>query len=110
MKENGYDVGKSTISSILQDMGYSLQVNKKSLGKSSHSDRDAQFNYINQSIIKSQNKLNPTISIDTKKKENLGNFKNNGKIYSQKGKPIEVNDHDFPSGCPTCWKQVAPQV
>ena len=78
-------------------MGYSLQVNKKSLEGTSHKDRDAQFYYINDTVLRVQKLNQPTISVDTKKKENLGQYKNSGKEYSQKGSPVKVNTHDFPN-------------
>jgi len=92
----GYEISHSTTASLLKKMDYSLQVNKKTLEGSSHKDRDAQFRYINSSISSIQKRGQPTISVDTKKKELIGNYKNNGKEFSQKGKPIEVNGHDFP--------------
>lgn len=91
----GYKVASRTISKLLHNLGYSLQANKKTLENSNHKDRDAQFKYINESIIKAQKMKNPTISIDTKKKENIGNYKNNGQEYAPKGKPMEVKGHDF---------------
>lgn len=91
-----YQVSHRSVATLLKELGYSLQVNKKTLEKSSHADRDAQFNYINQSVLEMQKKKQPTISVDTKKKENIGNYKNNGQEYCLKGLPIEVNGHDFP--------------
>lgn len=92
----GFQVSFRTIASLLKELDYSLQSNKKTKEGRSHKDRDAQFQYINKSITELQNREQPTISVDTKKKENIGEFKNNGREYSKKRKPIEVDSHDFP--------------
>ena len=78
-------------------MGYSRQQNQKmcQIGDQ-HPDRDAQFRYINETAEQFLEAGNPVISIDTKKKENIGNFKNNGSEYRPKGEPRHVLDHDFP--------------
>ncbi len=84
------------IANILKQMGYSLQANRKTnAGKSGHPDRNAQFEYINEKTKQFQNKKQPVISVDAKKKENLGNFKNNGQEYHRQGQPQEVNIYDF---------------
>ena len=95
MKEQGYQVGKTTIGVMLHQLGYSLQANKKTLENSAHIDRDEQFRYINNSVKLAQEQSNPAVSVDAKKKENVGNYKNNGREYSEKSKPIEVKGHDF---------------
>ncbi len=77
-------------------MGYSLQANRKILEGSSHPDRNAQFEFINQQAIKFQKSNQPVISVDTKKKERVGNFKNSGQEWRPKGEPEEVFIHDFP--------------
>ena len=86
-----------TIGSILEDMGYSKQANQKMLqvGKA-HPDRNAQFEFINEKAKKFIKAGEPVISVDTKKKENIGNFKNFGKEYRRSKDPREVLDHDFP--------------
>lgn len=91
----GYQIGHQTVKKLLHQLGYSLQINKKTLEDSNHKDRDAQFKYINKSVLKAQKEGNPTISVDTKKKENIGNYKNNGREYSKKRTPIKVKGHDF---------------
>jgi len=96
LKLQGYSISHTTTGKLLQELGYSLQANKKTLEKASHEDRDAQFKYINSSVILMHKHGQPTISVDSKKKENIGNYKNNGREYSKKGQPIEVNGHDFP--------------
>lgn len=90
-------ISHTTVSQELSEMGYSLQANKKTKeGSSNHPDRDAQFNFINEKTKTFIAAKNPVISVDTKKKENVGNYKNNGQEYSKKGSPVEVNGHDFP--------------
>jgi len=96
-EQKGIDVGEHVRADMLHDHGYSLQANKKNLNekKQDPGKRDKQFNYIQrlcQGFIKPGH---PVISIDTKKKELLGHYKNNGQEYRPKGHPREVNDHDF---------------
>jgi transposase len=91
-----YPITQRTICDILDGLGYSLQSNRKTREGSKHPDRNAQFEFIYEKIKLFQRKGNPIISVDTKKKELLGNFKNAGKEYRPKGKPIEVECHDFP--------------
>jgi transposase len=93
----GIFVGYVTVGKILDYMGYSKQSNRKMLQiGEAHPNRNAQFEYINKTANEFLGKGEPVISVDTKKKENIGNFKNNGKEYRQKGNPREVLDHDFP--------------
>jgi len=95
--EKGYKVSDTTIAEMLKKLDYSLQSNKKDLAiKPSHPDRDAQFEHINKTALECMELKQPIISIDAKKKENIGNFKNNGAEYSKKGEPVRVLDHDFP--------------
>jgi hypothetical protein len=77
-------------------MGYSLQGNCKTLEGKRHPDRNSQFEFINAEITKSQVENQPTISVDTKKKELLGTYKNPGQEWFPKEKPEQVNTHDFP--------------
>ena len=93
----GYDVKYRKIGYLLKDMGYSLQVNQKmnQVGNQ-HPDRDAQFRHINDTAAQYLNNGYPVISIDCKKKENIGNFKNTGAEYALKKQPVKVLDHDFP--------------
>lgn len=83
----GYRASYRTVARILHELGYSLQANRKSLEGTSHKDRDSQFQYINNTIHRMQNSNQPTISVDTKKKENLGKYKNIEQEYSQEGSP-----------------------
>lgn len=93
---SGHKISQTTVRSMLVASGYSLQSNKKKLEGKQHPDRDAQFTHINETAKDFVDKHLPVLSIDTKKKENIGNYKNNGKEYSEKGKPIEVSTYDFP--------------
>ena len=94
---NGYDVSYRVVGDMLKMLGYGLQADKKTLtAREPHADRDAQFEYINEQCKQANARGIPVISIDAKKKENIGNFKNNGKTYQIHGNPIEVLDHDFP--------------
>jgi hypothetical protein len=86
----------SLVSRILSTLGYSLQANKKTYeGKKDNPDRDAQFTYIGEKTKQFQKNSHPVISVDCKKKENLGNFKNNGREYHKKGIPEKVKVYDF---------------
>jgi transposase len=92
----GYSVGPTTVRHLLKEAGYSLQVNRKTREGESHPDRDAQFRYINGRVKAQQRRDQPAVSVDTKKKETLGNLKNPGQTWQPKGKPREVDTHDFP--------------
>ncbi len=96
LSHRGYQVCHRTTATLLHKLGYSLQANKKTLEGSSHIDRDDQFHYINKRVKGFQDQGQPTISVDTKKKENLGPYKNGGRELCKKGRAIEVNSHDFP--------------
>lgn len=91
----GFAISSSTIEDLLKEMGYSLQANKKTIEGKSHPDRDEQFMYIKERVDDFQSSGQPVISVDTKKKELVGNFKNNGKEYRPTGDPVEVNVYDF---------------
>ena len=97
LAEKGYNANKDTVSTMMGMLGYGLQADKKTLTVTeSHPDRNAQFEYINAQAKQAVLEGNPVLSIDAKKKENIGNFKNNGKTYQPFKTPIEVLDHDFP--------------
>jgi transposase len=97
LREKGFVVDHSTISRLLKEMDYRLQVNRKELAMNeSHLDRDAQFEYINETVKRFIQKGAPVLSVDAKKKENIGNFKNNGREYHKKDNAPQVLDHDFP--------------
>jgi len=97
LRGKGYEISDTTIGDLLKEMGYSLQANRKDLAlKPSHPDRNQQFEYINAQVQKYIEDNQPVISIDTKKKENIGNFENKGVEYSKKKEAPRVLDHDFP--------------
>ena len=95
LSEKGYKVGKSRVATLLSEIGYSLQSNQKTLEGNQHPDRNAQFEHINAKAQLYISECQPVISVDTKKKENIGNYKNNGKEYRPKKNPRKVNGHDF---------------
>jgi transposase len=96
LMKKGYKISHDTVGNILKDMGYSLQLNQKMLQlKESHPDRNAQFEFINNKSLNFMKQGLPVISVDTKKKELIGNFKNNGSEYRPKKNPQMVLDHDF---------------
>jgi hypothetical protein len=97
LEEQGHVVGRQKISDLLADLGYSLQANRKTKeGSADHPDRDQQFHYINEQAMEFQQRQEPVISVDTKKKELVGEFKNGGQEWQPQGDPEEVNGHDFP--------------
>ncbi len=96
LTEQGHQVCQRTVYSLLQELGYSLQSNRKVGEGKQHADRDAQFQYINGLVKRYQKRNQPVISVDAKKKENLGNYSNLGEEWEKKGKPTLVNTYDFP--------------
>lgn len=92
----GHVISPDSVGVLLKQQHYSLQSNRKRREGTDHPDRNAQFQFINNSVMSLQAEGQPTISIDTKKKENVGNYKNNGQTWQPTGKPVEVNMHDFP--------------
>jgi transposase len=95
LREKGHRVSHETVAKLLRDLGFSLQANRKVLEGASHPDRDAQFAHINETVAAAQAAGQPTISVDTKKKELVGDFKNGGREWRPKGKPVEVRTKDF---------------
>jgi len=91
----GHDISFRTVADVLRDAGYTLQSNRKSQEGRGHPDRDAQFRHINRTVLAFQRKAQPVISVDTKKKELVGNFRNAGKEWRPKGSPEIVKVHDF---------------
>lgn len=91
----GYSVSHSLVASLLFDQGYSLQGNRKTNEGTSHPDRNAQFEYINRRVKRQLTAHQPAISVDTKKKELIGDFKNGGREWRPKGQPQKVRVHDF---------------
>ena len=97
LDEKGYKASHMLVSSILKDMGYTLQADRKDITINvKHPDRNAQFEYINEQAKLFFLKGAPVLSIDAKKKEKIGNFANNGQEYYKKGAGPKVLDHDFP--------------
>src|ERR1700757_263755 len=95
LTEMGHPVSADTVRTELIKLGFSRQSNRKANEGSKHPDRNAQFEHINVKVIAAQAKQQPVISVDTKKKELIGNFKNGGTDYRPKGNPQRVNVHDF---------------
>ena len=95
LTEMGHPISADTVRKELVKLGFSRQSNRKADEGSKHPDRNAQFEYINAKVIAAQRQRQPVISVDTKKKELIGNFKNGGTDYRPKGDPQRVNVHDF---------------
>jgi len=93
--KQGHRVSQKTVWSLLDQLGYSMQSNRKRFDGAKHPDRDAQFHFIAERVQDFINRKQPVISVDTKKKELVGNFKNSGREWQNKGDPVEVNIHDF---------------
>jgi hypothetical protein len=91
----GHQVSASTVGRLLKAAGYSLQSNRKTQEGTDHPDRNAQFEHINAAVMDFQQRGQPVISVDTKKKELIGEFRNAGREWHPKGKPPEVRIHDF---------------
>jgi len=91
----GHPVSARTVAAVLGEMGYSLQANRKTREGETHPDRNAQFEYINEQVRRLQKRGQPVISVDTKKKELVGDFKNPGQEWQPQGEPEEVRVHDF---------------
>ncbi len=91
----GHQVSRQLVAELLTAAGYSLQANRKTREGPSHPDRDAQFRYLNQQVRRFQAATQPVISVDTKKKELVGDFKNAGRQWRPKGEPTPVRVHDF---------------
>jgi hypothetical protein len=92
----GHPISDRTVAALLYEAGYSLQANRKAREGRQHPDRNAQFEYINTQARRFQRRGQPVISVDTKKKELVGDFKNPGREWHPQGEPEEVRVHDFP--------------
>jgi hypothetical protein len=95
LKIQGHQTSHRMVAELLRGLGYSLQSNAKRLEGGSHPDRNAQFEYLNEQVRAQQAAGNPVISVDTKKKELVGDFKNSGREWHPKGEPVPVRVHDF---------------
>jgi hypothetical protein len=96
LQRQRHSVTDRTVATLLKQAGYSLQANRKTKEGSANPDRNAQFEHINAQVLAFQGRQQPVVSVDTKKKELVGEFKNAGQEWQPKGKPEEVNVHDFP--------------
>jgi len=96
LKKLGHSVSHTTVARLLKDAGYSLQSNRKTIEGKQHPDRNAQFEHITRRIKSQQRAGQPALSVDTKKKEIIGKYKNPGRTWRRKGQPVEVQTHDFP--------------
>ena len=95
LNRQGHTISYPVVAELLRELGYSLQANRKSKEGSSHPDRNAQFEYINRKVKRFLAGQQPVISVDTKKKELVGDFKNGGRELRPKGEPEKVRVHDF---------------
>lgn len=95
LEKQGYRIGRQTVATLLEEMGYSLQGNQKTKEGASHPDRDAQFHFIHDRIEDFQRRGQPVVSVDTKKKELVGDFKNGGREWRPQGDPEPVRVYDF---------------
>jgi len=94
----GHKVGADTVGDLLREAGFSLQGNAKTIEGQRHPDRDAQFRYINEQVKAHQGMADPVVSVDTKKKELVGQFRNAGREWRPRGEPAATRTHDFPGG------------
>ena len=96
LAELGHDLSHQTVSRLLVELGHSLQSNRKTLEGQDHPDRDAQFEHINRKVRSLQRRGQPVVSVDAKKKELIGNYKNPGQEWEPRGWPRPVKSKDFP--------------
>ena len=96
LKAIGHEVSQATVWRLLDELGYSMQSNRKTREGGRHPDRNGQFEFINTSVKDFLGRNLPVISVDTKKKELVGTFKNGGQEWERKGSPTPVNVYDFP--------------
>src|SRR5512134_3385854 len=97
LQAQGHAVSERTVNRLLHALGYSLQSNRKTLEGCHHPDRDAQFQYINRRAKAFQKQGQPVVSVDTKKKALVGQFRQSGREWHPQGQPEEVQVHDFPN-------------
>ena len=96
LSHQGHPISARAVAQLLNEAGYSLQGNRKTLEGTAHPDRNTQFEYINAKVKRFQQRAQPVISVDTKKKELVGPYKNHGREWQRKGEPERVDVHDFP--------------
>jgi len=97
LRRQDHPVSDRTVARLLKEAGYSLQANRKTNEGASHPDRNAQFQYISRQVIACQKRRQPVVSVDTKKKELVGEYRNFGREWQPRGQPEQVNVHDFPN-------------
>jgi transposase len=97
LRELGHELVDRSVLRLLRRAGYTLQANVKAREGADHPDRDQQFQYINDTAVAALKANQPVISVDTKKRELVGEFKNVGREWARSGQPVQVNTHDFPS-------------
>ena len=95
LQEQGFRVSYQRVAELLRELGYSLQGNCKTVEGNQHPDRNAQFEFISAAVQQQQRRGQPVVSVDTKKKELVGNYRNSGDQWCPKGAPVEVQVHDF---------------
>jgi hypothetical protein len=95
LTRQGHPISDRTVAHLLRQTGYSLQANRKTREGGAHPDRNAQFEYLNDQVRRRQQRGQPVISVDTKKKELVGDFRNGGREWQPSGQPEEVRVHDF---------------
>lgn len=96
LRRQNFQVGSTKVGELLKDMGYSLQSNRKTIEGRQHPDRNSQFEFIARRAKWQAKNGQPAISVDTKKKEVLGNLKNSGRVFRKSKQPLKVETHDFP--------------
>jgi transposase len=96
LQKDGYTISHPVVADLLHGLGYSLQANVKTTEGEDHPDRDEQFQYINRRVKAHLRSMQPVISVDTKKKELIGEYRNPGQEWRKKGSPRKVKTHDFP--------------
>jgi transposase len=95
LQRQGFSIGRQKVADLLHELGYSLQANRKTQEGAAHPDRNAQFEYINRQVERFQRQHQPVISVDTKKKELVGNYRNGGREWRPRAEPLKVQVHDF---------------
>ena len=95
LAQQGHQVSHHTVARLLEDLHYRLQANRKTQEGSSHPDRNAQFEHINKQVQAFQKRGQPVVSVDAKKKELIGDFKNAGREWHPQGQPVKVRSKDF---------------
>jgi len=96
LSQQGHRAGPDTVADLLHEEGFSLQGNAKTIEGNQVPDRDAQFRYLNEQVREHRDAGEPVVSVDTKKKELVGNYRNGGREWRPAGDPVRVDVHDFP--------------